>query len=128
MDRLALAEHGLTLRGPPPGWLDVPGIDGWAAEAFGALRDSAGTVEVDEAVLGACRLHYLLALRRIPSKSEAGLYGLIALDERWRRIIDEALRLRRTPDGPALYLDEGERRRHALAFVEAAAEDGLSLP
>ena len=123
-----LAEHGLTLRGPPPGWLDVPGIDGWAAEAFGALRDSAGTVEVDEAVLGACRLHYLLALRRIPSKSEAGLYGLIALDERWRRIIDEALRLRRTPDGPALYLDEGERRRHALAFVEAAAEDGLSLP
>ncbi|GAN46239.1 DNA polymerase subunit beta [Methylobacterium radiotolerans] len=128
VDRLALAEHGVTLRGPPPGWLDVPGIDGWAAEAFGALRDSAGTVEVDEAVLGACRLHYLLALRRIPSKSEAGLYGLIALDERWRRIIDEALRLRRTPDGPALYLDEGERRRHALAFVEAAAEDGLSLP
>ena len=127
VDRLALAEHALTLRGPAPGWRDVPEIDGWAAGALDAMRISAADLEVDEAVLGACRLHYLLALRRIPSKSEAGLYGLISFEGHWRRIIDEALRLRRSPRAPALYGDEGERRRDALAFVGAAARDGLSV-
>lgn len=127
VDRLAVAEHALTLRGPPPGWRDVPEVDGWAVEALGSLRASAGSMKVDEAILGACRLHYLLALRRIPSKSEAGLYGLIAFEERWRRIVDEALRLRRSPGAPTLYVDEAERWRDALAFVGAAAEDGLSL-
>lgn len=127
VDRLALAEHALTLRGPAPGWRDVPEVDGWAIHALDAMRASAGDLEVDEAVLGACRLHYLLALRRIPSKSEAGLYGLISFEGHWRRIIDEALRLRRSPRAPALYGDEGERRRDALAFVGAAAKDGLSL-
>lgn len=127
VDRLALSEHALTLRGPPPGWWDVPEVDGWAAQALGSLRLSADAAEVDEVVLGVCRLHYLLALRRIASKSEAGLYGLITFEERWRRIVDEALRLRRSPDAPALYTDEGERRREARAFVDMAAEDGLSL-
>jgi hypothetical protein len=127
VDGFAVAEHALTLRGAPPGWRDVPEVDGWAARALGAMQARSGAMEVDEAVLGACRLHYLLALRRIPSKSEAGLYGLISFEGRWRRIVDEALRLRRAPGAPALYMDEGERRRDALAFVAAAAEDGLSL-
>ncbi|MEE7490385.1 DNA polymerase subunit beta [Methylobacterium oryzae] len=127
VDRLALSEHALTLHGPTPAWRDVPEVDGWAVGAFDALRASAGAMEVDEAVLCACRLHYLLALRRIPSKSEAGLYGLIAFEARWRRIVDEALRMRREPRAPALYADRDERRRDALAFVGAAAEDGLSL-
>ncbi|MBE7202091.1 DNA polymerase subunit beta [Methylobacterium radiotolerans] len=127
VDRLALAEHALTLRGQAPPWRDVPELDGWALAAFDVLRESAGSMEVDEAVLGACRLHYLLAVRRIPSKSEAGLYGLIAFEERWRRIVDEALRMRREPRAPTLYADRDERRRDALAFVGVAAEDGLSL-
>ena len=127
VDSLALAEHALTLRGPPPGWWDVPGVDGWAAEALRSLRPSADAAEVDEFVLHACRLHYMLALRRIASKSEAGLYGLISFKERWRRIVDEALRLRRSPDAPGLYADAEERRREALAFVREVARDGLSL-
>ncbi len=97
VDGLAFAEHALTLRGQAPAWRDVPEVDAWAVGAFDALREAADAMEVDEAVLAACRLHYLLALRRIPSKSEAGLYGLIAFEERWRRIVDEALRIRREP-------------------------------
>lgn len=128
VDRLALSDHALTLRGPaPPVWLDEAAVTEWAVGALRDLRNRRNFGEVDEAVLGACRLHYLLATWRIPSKSAAGLYGLITFDPRWRRILDESLRLRRSPDLPTLYPDDGERRREALAFVEMAASDALSL-
>ncbi|MGU3404969.1 DNA polymerase subunit beta [Methylobacterium brachiatum] len=128
VDRLALSDHALTLRGPaPPVWLDEAAVTGWAVGALSDLRGRRDPGEADEAVLGACRLHYLLATWRIPSKSAAGLYGLITFEARWRRILDESLRLRRSPGLPTLYPDEGERRRDAGAFVEMAVADAMSL-
>lgn len=128
IDRLALADHALTLRGSAPSvWLDEAAVTGWATEALRGLQERDGAGETDELVLTACRLHYLLATWRIPSKSAAGLYALITFEARWHRIVDEALRLRRSPGAPALYADDGERRRDARAFAAMAAADALSL-
>ncbi|EHP91087.1 MULTISPECIES: aminoglycoside adenylyltransferase domain-containing protein [Methylobacteriaceae] len=128
VDRLALADHALTLRGTPPlAWLDAAALTGWAVDALNDLRERHAAGESDEAVLAVCRLHYLLATWRIPSKSAAGLYGLITFEGRWRRILDEALRLRRAPGSPSLYQEADACRRDARAFVEMAAADALSL-
>lgn len=127
VDRLALVEHAITLRGPLPSWQHVPDLEPWALDAARALPASVANLDTDEVVLAACRLHFLLATRRIASKSEAGLYGLIAFDERWRRIVDEALRLRRSPGLPSLYPDADARSRDAVAFVGMATQDAMSL-
>lgn len=128
IDRLALADHALTLRGTPPvARPDVDEVTTWAVAALHDLQDHHDPDAADEAMLAVCRLHYLLATGRIPSKSAAALYGLITFEGRWRRILDEALRLRRSPDTSSLYQDADARQRDALAFIRMAATDALSL-
>ena len=96
-------------------------------------------------VLGVSRLHYTLATAKICSKEAAGLYAREAFSERWHRVVDESLRIRRAdrarPDAasacselaadlrirPAgdlsLYRTPLDRRRDAIAFGEMVITD-----
>ena len=93
--------------------------------ANGAATLAADVVE--RTVLGMCRLHYVLATGVVPSKSDAGLYGLITFGPDWHRIIDEALRIRREPEAACLYGTPSERGRDAVAFVHLIADDARTL-
>ncbi|ACK81923.1 nucleotidyltransferase domain-containing protein [Methylorubrum extorquens] len=134
-----LGASAITIRGPLCAgtglWCGAADLEQWALasvdrclgtwlepdEAEGATLLAADGVE--RAVLGMCRLHYILATGVVPSKSNAGLYGLITFQPAWHRIIDEALRIRRAPEAACLYETPGERRRDASAFVRAVADD-----
>jgi hypothetical protein len=72
-------------------------------------------------VLGISRLHYTLATGKITSKTGAGEHALTAFEPRWRRIIEESLRIRQVR-GQSLYGSPFERRKDALAFVAMAIE------
>ena len=134
-----LGTSAVTVRGPLCAgtglWRGATHLERWALAGVDEHRGRClGTDAADEAtllaaegveraVLGMCRLHYILATRNVPSKSDAGLYGLITFPQEWHRVIDEALRIRREPSAPCLYETPGERRRDALAFVHAVADD-----
>jgi Aminoglycoside adenylyltransferase, C-terminal domain len=98
-------------------------------------------------VLGISRLHYTLATGDIISKEGAGLYALRTFPEKWHRVVNECLRIRRAdqarPDiasviaelfgrhGESLYGTPFSRRRDVLAFgkmVIAAATLKRPLP
>jgi hypothetical protein len=72
-------------------------------------------------VLGISRLHHTLATGTVTSKTGAGEHALTAFEPRWRRIIEESLRLRQG-GGKPLYGSPFERRKDALAFVAMAVE------
>lgn len=113
--------------------------DPWAITTF----TSFGAVWV---VLGVCRLHYTLATDQIGSKQEAGCYAIRTFAERWHRVINEALRVRRADraapdplsaareliddfcvgaarDRGSLYGTPVARRRDVLEFAEMVIAD-----
>ncbi|MFB7720021.1 aminoglycoside adenylyltransferase domain-containing protein [Nocardia sp. NPDC056100] len=138
-----LAEHGVALRGPGIDDLDVwtdPAAlavwqnrnldDYWAnglsraarlisKPGLGLLTDF-GTVWT---VTGIARLHYTLATGRITSKDGAGRHALNTFPDRWHRIINEALRLRRNSSRISLYRNPFTRRRDVIAFGHMAIAD-----
>lgn len=135
-----LGASAVTVRGPLCAgtglWHGAADLERWVMasidegaahwhEPGGAEQLSAAAVE--RAVLGMCRLHYALATRVVPSKSDAGLYGLITFRPEWHRIIDEALRIRREPEANSLYGTPDERRRDASAFVRLVADDARAF-
>jgi hypothetical protein len=61
------------------------------------------------------------AVGEVTSKTAAGEYALEAYDERWHRIVREALRIRL--GGPALYRDPFRRRADLLAFMTMVLND-----
>lgn len=83
-------------------------------------------------VLGISRLHYTLATGDIISKEGAGLYALRTFPEKWHRVVNECLRIRRAdqarPDfasalaelfgrhDESLYRTPFSRRRDVVAF------------
>ncbi|KMO35315.1 DNA polymerase subunit beta [Methylobacterium variabile] len=99
----------------------------WLEPDPGSDAEPPATEAVERTVLGMCRLHYILSTRVVPSKSDAGLYGLITFQPEWHRIIDEALRIRREPEAASLYGTPAERRRDALAFARLVADDAYAL-
>jgi hypothetical protein len=74
-------------------------------------------------VTGVSRLHYTLATGDIISKLGAGRYALDAFDERWRRVIGEALRLRQGARRRSAYRTPARRRRDVLDFTETVIAD-----
>ncbi len=142
-----LGSDAVTVRGPLCAgaviWRDPARLERWVLGSIDEywrpwLARSARAVShgrivplrartVEAAVLGICRLHYALATGVVPSKSDAGLYGLITFPREWHRIIDEALRIRREPGSASLYRNPYARRREMLAFVRTAADDARTL-
>ena len=138
-----LGATAVTVRGPLCAgtglWRGPADLERWALASIDGCRgswlepDPGSDAEplaaevIERTVLGMCRLHYILSTRVVPSKSDAGLYGLITFQPEWHRIIDEALRIRREPEAVSLYETPGERRRDALAFARLVADDACAL-
>lgn len=140
---LALRQQPLTVLGEPPDraalWHDPQRLAMWTCENVedywtgwlqraSQLFSGRGLAMLGQAapmwgVLGISRLHYTLATGRIASKSGAGEHAQSVFnDQRWQRIIAEAVRIRRGT-GARSYRNPLARRRDALAFVEMVIAD-----
>ncbi|WP_306365954.1 nucleotidyltransferase domain-containing protein [Nocardiopsis sp. CC223A] len=140
-----LACHGVTLRGPHPLELDVwderESLRTWSLgsldEQWRRWREKAGRLVTPRglavlgslapswSVLSVSRLHFTLKTGEITSKSSAGAYALHAFPERWQRIVNECLRVRRGSGAPSLYESALARRRAALDYIEMVLDDAL---
>ncbi|NYH53740.1 hypothetical protein HNR06_003329 [Nocardiopsis arvandica] len=140
-----LAEHGVAVRGPHPLELDVwDELEGLRAWSLGSLdeqwrrwRERAGRLVTPRglavlgslapswSVLSVSRLHFTLKTGEITSKSGAGAYALHAFPERWQRIVNECLRVRRSANASSLYESALARRRAALDYIEMVLDDAL---
>lgn len=137
-----LSEHGIVVRGPEPGRLDVfedeaelrtwtlRNLNGywrrWALAAGGFGLTAAKTLlrhSVAWGVLGAPRLHYTLETGGIATKEQAGEYALETFDPRWHPLINEALTYWRGGPAAGPYRHPASRRRAAAAFVMTVIED-----
>lgn len=131
-----LAERGVTVAGPPIACLDV-----WtdATVLRDVTRDNVATYWRDNAdllarmsveaerpdacawtVLGAARVHHLLVTGAMTSKSAAARWGLGFYDERWHRVLREALRVREgdAAGWPEQYAeDPAQRGRDVAGFL-----------
>jgi hypothetical protein len=139
-----LAWHGVVARGPDPTELavraDAAELTAWTLENLGQYWTRWITQSKDPAtptamamltdwgvawgVLGVSRQHYTVATGQITSKTGAGRYALGRFPARWHGVIEEALHCRPEPVSvPAPGRAPWQRRRQAVAFMEAAAED-----
>ena len=142
-----LAERGIAVRGPHPDHVDIwdepTMLRTWS---FGNLEEQwrrwrakagrlitprglavLGSLVPSWSVLSVSRLHFTLRTGEVTSKSGAGFYALHAFPERWERIVNECLRIRRNSTLPSLYRSALERRRAALDYIEMVVDDALSL-
>jgi hypothetical protein len=154
-----LAHYAIACRGPRPAdlgiWTDPQALTRWTldnldtywrpllnrASRFLSPRSwvaltSYGAVWL---VLGVTRLRYTLATGDIISKEGAGLYALRTFPEKWHKVVNECLRIRRAdqarPDvasaiaevfgqhGESLYRTPFSRRRDVLAFGRMVIDD-----
>lgn len=135
-----LAGHGVAVRGPRAGdldvWTDRTALTSWcrrnATEYWrpwlvrASRLSPLGLASLTRwgpawCVLGISRLHHTIATGAITSKSGAGVYAREAFDPRWRPVIEECLLIRR---GERTGLGRPVRRRRAaLDFLAMAIED-----
>ncbi|MGI5132675.1 hypothetical protein ACQEVB_38140 [Pseudonocardia sp. CA-107938] len=126
-----LAERGISVRGQlPPVWTDPAALRAFTRrnlEQYWATRIDLVRTYPDSGfdpqlvtwfVLGAPRLHHLLATGAMTSKDGAGRFALATYDERWHPLVRTALGYRATgvdPDPPA---EPAARGKAVVAFVE----------
>jgi hypothetical protein len=139
-----LARRAVVIRGPALTdadlWTDDDALQAyshanltsyWAGvgEQLRAQADAAVTPwAVAWCVLGVSRLHHLLAVGELTSKSGAGRYALAAFGSRWQPIVREALRVRERPEDASEYQDDPQSRgRDTREFTGMAIESGLAL-
>jgi hypothetical protein len=139
-----LAHHGVTVRGPERGDVEIWTDDAvlraythdnlatyWRGEADVLARfpAEAGKPEiVTWCVLGVSRLHHLLATGSLTSKTGAGRHALAAFGERWRPIVTEALAIRVTGEPSGHYDDASEERAaDVVAFTDLVVREGRDL-
>lgn len=77
---------------------------------------------IEWGVLGVTRLYYTFREKGMTSKVGAGEYGLKKLPERWHKIINEAMRLRKG-NKKSYYSSIIERRNDTLAYIEYIIEE-----
>ena len=138
-----LVESGITLRGrvPDTNWIAA---DRSATIAYSRAnlqsywrawlnaRRHLTSVEgkallTDDAVrwgaLGIARVHATITTGRVPSKSAAAAYGLVAFPEH-AAVISEALRLRTDPLVASTYQSPLARRPDLIRFMDAVIRSG----
>lgn len=140
-----LARHGVAVTGPELSslgiWTDLRVLHEHTATNLGAYwRNVAGQLaasSLDEpeaqqdyaccwCVLGVARLHHLIVTGEMTTKSSAGRWGLSHYDERWHRVLREALRLRE--GGKPEYDDQASRLRDTTDFTAYVVETGTGRP
>lgn len=72
--------------------------------------------EVEWGVLGITRLFYTFREQQITSKAGAGEYALQIVPERWHKILQEAIRVRKGAK-KSLYSSKSQRRTDALQYM-----------
>lgn len=133
-----LARHGVTVLGPDAASLGIwtddvrlrdftrANLDGyWREQAEGLAKfpaEAAGEPACEWCVLGVVRLHHLLVTGSMTAKSAAARWGLGSYDERWHRVLREALRIRE--GGDPVYDDPRERGADVTAFTAWVVEQG----
>ncbi len=139
-----LAHHGVTVRGPALEdleiWTDEQVLreythgnlgSYWKQQAAALAQFPDEAAKPDEstwAVLGATRLHHLLATNRLTSKTGAGRYALEAFDERWHPLVAEAITIRETGEPGPAYVGAPDRRgQDTIAFTGMVVDDGLAI-
>lgn len=140
-----LARHGVTVRGP-----ELEKVDIWTdeavlrkythdnlrsywleqAEALRRFPAEAGKSDIVAwFVLGASRLHHLLARGALTSKMGAGRHALEVFGERWRPIITEAMTIRELGEPSGQYDGDTDlRARDTIEFSEMVVKTGLAIP
>lgn len=142
-----LAHHGVTCRGPATADLDIWTDPETLAASQNANLDEYWRRLLDRAshlpskfglfaltayaavwtVTGVSRLHYTLSTGDITSKAGAGHHALQTFPDRWHRLVNESLRIRRGDAGRSLYRSPLARRRDVLAFGEMVIADAHRL-
>jgi hypothetical protein len=134
-----LAERGITVRGPAVEgigvWTDAERVRSFTRENLDtywrsnaellAARPQEGEAEETccWCVLGVARLHHLLVTGELTTKSGAGRWALAHLDERFHRVLREALRVRE--GGADEYAaDRAQRGLDTAAFTAYVVEQG----
>jgi Domain of unknown function (DUF4111) len=140
-----LAWHGVTVTGPERStlgiWTDrqvlhehtVGNLDTYWRDVAAQLAASSPDepeADLDYAccwcVLGVARLHHLIHTGEMTTKSGAGRWGLTFYDERWHRVLREALRLRE--GGRPEYEDPASRLQDTTDFTAYVVERGSGRP
>lgn len=79
--------------------------------------------QVEWGVLGVTRQYYTLRENGVVSKGEAGVYALSHVPERWQRIIEEALRIRKGIR-ESKYISVNERRNDTIGYMDFIIAEG----
>jgi Nucleotidyltransferase domain/Aminoglycoside adenylyltransferase, C-terminal domain len=124
-----LAQAGVAIRGPAIRDLDIH--TDWPALAEATRRNlveywtpwqrtARGVAGLTPfaatwGVLGVARLRHSLAAGRVTTKTAAASFALETYDERWHRIVQEALRIR--IGGTRQYRNPWRRRAHLIGFL-----------
>jgi len=132
-----LAGHSIAVRGELPAvWTDQGRLlaftrhsldTDWrrTAEALAKFPAEAQTEQSCEwPVLGVARLHHLLVTGEMTAKGAAGRWGLGFYDERFHRVLHEALRIR-NGNGVSEYADPAERARDTADFTSYVVESAI---
>lgn len=139
-----LAGHGVRVHGPHPGrlgiWTDREVLRTWCRANLqdywrGWHRRSASVLTGPGlacltpfapawAVLGTSRSYFTATTGQLVSKTGAGQYAREAFDPRWRRIIEESLRIRTSSGARPLYGNPVTRRTATLDYVAMVVEAG----
>jgi hypothetical protein len=144
-----LARSGITVLGPDVStlgvWTDeqalreytIGNLDTyWRRNAEGLARATPADLPGDEherdylishCILASVRLHHLLATGEMTAKSRAGRWALTALDERWRPILREGLRLRQGTE-KSEYADLGDVLRDSSEFLAYLIRNATGQP
>ncbi|MDG4782451.1 DUF4111 domain-containing protein [Micromonospora sp. WMMD961] len=140
-----LARHGVTVTGPQLSTLDI-WTDRQILQAYTVdnldtywrtVTDQLAASSVDEpeaeldyaccwCVLGVARLHHLIVTGEMTTKSGAGRWGLSYYDQRWHRVLREALRLRE--GGQPEYDDQVSRLQDTTDFTAYVVAVGTGRP
>ncbi|OPA73728.1 hypothetical protein BVG16_26935 [Paenibacillus selenitireducens] len=82
--------------------------------------------EVEWGVLGITRLFYTFREHQITSKARAGEYALLIVPERWHKILQEALRVRRGVK-KSMYASKSQRRSDALHYMKYIQKEANAM-
>jgi hypothetical protein len=147
IDAYQLKKYGIAIKGPVAECLDYT-VDwnilihnmrenmntywlNWmkSCEKFPSIRYAGSFVSlrmIEWGVLGVTRLYYTFKEKDITSKVGAGEYALKTVPQRWHKILNESMRLRKN-NKKSYYKSIFERRKDALDYIKFIIQESNNL-